>query len=247
MIGEVWLCSGQSNMEMPLAGWPPRDTIQNSSIEIKNADYPQIRLFTVTRAYAAEPQFDCLGKWSECNPQTIEQFSATAFFFGKKLHKELNVPIGLIHSSWGGTPVESWISKENLIKFEKYRDTYKRIEASKEQIVLLNNWLNKHTIINVNEKPESERWKNLNFNDEECSSINYDDAAWYDINLPQLWESTEIGAFDGVIWFRKKIEIPEKWINKNLVLELGPIDDMDITFVNGNKVGAYEATWLLSD
>ncbi len=242
MIGEVWLCSGQSNMEMPLAGWPPRDTIQNSSIEIKNADYPQIRLFTVTRAYAAEPQFDCLGKWSECNPQTIEQFSATAFFFGKKLHKELNVPIGLIHSSWGGTPVESWISKENLIKFEKYRDTYKRIEASKEQIVLLNNWLNKHTIINVNEKPESERWKNLNFNDEECSSINYDDAAWYDINLPQLWESTEIGAFDGVIWFRKKIEIPEKWINKNLVLELGPIDDMDITFVNGNKVGAYEAT-----
>ncbi len=246
LIGEVWLGSGQSNMEMPLAGWPPRDTIQGSAGEIKNAKLPEIRLFTVTRAYAAEPQFDCVGKWLECTPATVEQFSATAFFFGKKLYNDLKIPIGLIHSSWGGTPVESWISKENLGQFEKYIDTYKRIEASKEQIISLNRWLKVHPIINVNEKPETEKWKNLDFNDAECSTVNYDDASWYEMNLPQLWEGTEIGAFDGVIWFRKNIEIPENWVNRNLVLELGPIDDMDITFVNGKKVGSYEAAGFYS-
>ncbi len=245
-VGEVWLGSGQSNMEMPLAGWPPRDTIQGSANEIKNANFPNIRLFTVTRAYAAEPQFDCVGKWLECNSSTVEQFSATAFFFGKKLYNDLKIPIGLIHSSWGGTPVESWISKENLVKLDKYKETYRKIESNKAQFEVLNTWLNKHEIINVNDKPEAEKWKDLDLKDEECSSADLNDESWPEMNLPQLWEGTEIGAFDGVIWFRKNIEIPESWVNRNLVLELGPIDDMDITFVNGKKIGSYETTGFYS-
>src|ERR1035437_2097558 len=92
LIGEVWFCSGQSNMEMPLAGWPPVDTIMHSASTIASASIPEIRLFTV------------------------QQFSATAFFFGEKLYNELHVPIGLIESAWGGTPSESWTSSESLEK-----------------------------------------------------------------------------------------------------------------------------------
>lgn len=242
LIGEVWLCSGQSNMEMPLAGWPPNDTIAGSESEIKNANLSNIRLFTVTRIFATEPQNDCSGTWLECSPGTAPQFSATAFFFGKKLYEDLNIPVGLIHSSWGGTPVESWISKIYLGSIERYKNIYNKIDESRYQIEVLNKWLFSHPSINVNDKPEQERWKNLKLNDDECSATEYDDSSWPEMNLPQPWENTEVGSFDGVIWFRKNIEIPQNWINKNLILELGPIDDMDITFVNGNKVGGYESS-----
>jgi sialate O-acetylesterase len=246
MIGEVWICSGQSNMEMTLSGWPPKDTIQGSANAIKEANYSGMRFFTVTRFYATEPQTDCIGTWQECTPQTAAQFSATAFFFGRKLNQELNIPVGLINASWGGTPIESWISGKVLGQFEKYKDIFKKIEESKEQIVVLNKWLNTHEIINTTDKPEEERWKNLDFKDADCSLIDFDDSAWSEMKIPQNWENTEIGTFDGVIWFRKRIEIPENWINKNLVVELGPIDDMDATFVNGKKIGGYEGAGFWS-
>lgn len=101
MLGEVWLCSGQSNMEIPLEGWPPGNLIQNSEAEIQQANYPDIRLFTSTRAVSNTPEFDCVGRWSECNPNTAAKFSAAAYLFGKKLHMDLKVPIGLIFSGWG--------------------------------------------------------------------------------------------------------------------------------------------------
>lgn len=240
LIGEVWLCSGQSNMEMPLMGWPPRDTIWGSANAIKEANYPDIRFFTVTRAYSTEPQFNCEGTWLECTSKTAAQFSATAFFFGRKLNKELNIPIGLINSSWGGTPVESWISGKELIQLDKYKETFEKMKDSKAEIEALNAWLKNHPIIDMTDKDEEVKWKNLDFNDVECSSNGYNDSAWHDMILPKLWESTEVGNFDGVVWFRKKVEIPSAWLNKDLVLELGPIDDMDITYVNGVKVGSYE-------
>ena len=105
LIGEVWLCSGQSNMEMPLEGWPPYAMVKNSAEEIKNANYPEIRLFTVEKAVSNKPEFDCTGKWVKCDSSSAAGFSATAYFFGRKLYKELKIPIGLIHSSWGGTPI----------------------------------------------------------------------------------------------------------------------------------------------
>src|SRR6056297_1561194 len=89
LIGEVWLCSGQSNMEMPLKGWPPRDTILNSEKEINQADYPQIRLFTVEKKIATQPKKNCQGSWQLCKPSTADDFSATAYFFGRKLYQEL--------------------------------------------------------------------------------------------------------------------------------------------------------------
>lgn len=100
LIGEVWLCSGQSNMEMPLGGWPPKDTILNAAQEIDLASFPSLRFCTVKREFSAVPESECDAVWTECSPATAPSFSATAFFFGKRLHEVLGVPVGLIQASW---------------------------------------------------------------------------------------------------------------------------------------------------
>jgi len=108
LVGEVWICSGQSNMQ-----WSVRQS-NNAEQEIAGADYPKVRLFTVKRKVADEPQTDCVGNWTMCSPETVPGFSAVGYFFGRELHKELNVPIGLIHTSWGGTPAEAWTRRGAL-------------------------------------------------------------------------------------------------------------------------------------
>ncbi len=113
MVGEVWVCSGQSNMEMGIGG------VNDAAKEIAAAKYPRIRLFTVEKTKAAQPASDVKGKWAPCSPQTVSAngwggFSATAYFFGRQLYKSLKVPIGLIHTSWGGTPAEFWTSRKAL-------------------------------------------------------------------------------------------------------------------------------------
>ncbi|QGY42682.1 sialate O-acetylesterase [Maribellus comscasis] len=107
LIGEVWLCSGQSNME-----WTAMAGINNREEEIAAADYPEIRLFTVQNSSSLYPQEHCTGVWKECSPETMKDFSAVAYFFGRQLQKEMGVPVGLINSSWGGTPAEAWMPEE---------------------------------------------------------------------------------------------------------------------------------------
>jgi sialate O-acetylesterase len=108
LAGEVWVGSGQSNMQMAVR------SAANAEQEIAAATYPKIRLFSVERKVAEKPQDNCTGKWVECSPETVGDFSAVAYYFGRELHKELNVPVGLIHTSWGGTPAESWASPSML-------------------------------------------------------------------------------------------------------------------------------------
>jgi sialate O-acetylesterase len=237
LIGEVWLCSGQSNMEMPLAGWPPSDTIRNAAQEIEHAIFPQIRLFNVQRNYSVVPTFHCSGKWEECSPTAARHFSATAYFFGKKLYKTLNMPIGLIEAAWGGTSVESWMSKKKLNEFAEYTTTLDEIEHYKDSVHVLDRWLAACPCVDVRNMEERHKWENLNFQDKHCSAIDVADSTWNDMTLPTLWEKTELGNFDGAIWFRHTIEIPSNWIGKSLVLHLGPIDDMDETYANGILVG----------
>lgn len=110
LMGEVWLGSGQSNMEMRLS------STENASEAIAAADYPNIRLFTVPRAANQEPQRDCTGTWVECSAESIPNFSAVSYYFARKLHNELHVPVGMIHSSWGGTPAEAWTKKAALLE-----------------------------------------------------------------------------------------------------------------------------------
>jgi sialate O-acetylesterase len=109
LVGEVWVGSGQSNMQ-----WPVRRSA-SSEKEIANANFPRMRLFTVPREVADSPREDVEGEWTTANPESVPDFSAVAYFFGRDLHKEMGVPVGLIHSSWGGTPAESWTSHEALM------------------------------------------------------------------------------------------------------------------------------------
>ena len=106
LVGEVWLCSGQSNMAMTVQG------CLNFEQEKAAAQHPHLRMFTVARASVETPQERCQGSWAVCHPETVGSFSATAYFFGRELHRELGVPVGLINSSWGGTPIQAWTSVE---------------------------------------------------------------------------------------------------------------------------------------
>jgi sialate O-acetylesterase len=122
LAGEVWVCSGQSNMEFPLSG------SVNSQQEINEANYPQIRLFTVGKKVSYTPMGNCQGHWQECSPATAKNFSAVAYFFGREIHRQLGVPVGLIHASWSGTPAESWMSKEYLASEPNFQPILKRFD-----------------------------------------------------------------------------------------------------------------------
>jgi sialate O-acetylesterase len=238
LIGEVWVCSGQSNMEMPMQGWPPVDTIMHSAKTIASAALPNIRLFTVTRKVSTNPLDDCTGKWEVCNPATDRSFSATGFFFGKKLYEKLDVPVGLIETAWGGTPSEAWTSSDALSaggEFIKEMNAMKEAEPLIEQY---QEFLQSHRTVAV--KPAGdEQWKALGLGDEGAAAPDFNDSAWPSMSLPQLFERVT-GDLDGVVWFRKVVNIPASLAGKDLILSLGPIDDMDCTWFNGMLVGATE-------
>ncbi|MBN1422671.1 MAG: sialate O-acetylesterase [Planctomycetes bacterium] len=120
LVGDNWVCSGQSNMQFAVAN------SNDAQKEIAAANYPKIRLFSVERRVAHEPQTDCKGEWVVCTPQTVPGFSAVGYFFGRDLHKELGTPVGLIHTSWGGTPAESWTTRETLEANPLYAPLLKR-------------------------------------------------------------------------------------------------------------------------
>ena len=242
LIGEVWFCSGQSNMEMPVAGWPPADTIMHSAGTIASASIPDIRIFNVQKKISGVPLDECNGTWEVSSPATVQQFSATAYFFGRKLHEELHIPIGLIESAWGGTPSESWTSAETLEKAGEFVSNIKAIKESAPLQTEYESWLNAHKQIEL--KPSgTDQWKDLSFDDENVSLPDFVDKDWPAMALPGQFESV-IGEFDGAIWFRKTIDIPKEMNGKDLLLSLGPIDDMDRTFFNGKLVGATENSGL---
>ncbi len=237
MSGEVWLCSGQSNMEIPLQGWPPENPIKNSDREIAAASYPDIRFFAVARAVSAKPEFNCAGTWTECNPQTAARFSAVGYFFGRKLYEQLHVPIGLIWSVWGGTKIQSWISGNYLSRLPEYKPVIGKIDSLSGEVDALNRWVRSHPAIDIGSRVPLHQFENLDFDDSLCSEKSFDDSGWKTMMLPTYWEATPVGDFDGAVWYRKTIEIPRSWVDSTLVLHLGPIDDMDETWVNGVKVG----------
>ena len=235
-LGEVWLCSGQSNMEMPLKGLASPDPIRNSDEEIAKANYSQIRIFNVVRSTSAKPLKSCAGSWSVCTPETASDYSATAYFFGRELHQKLNVPIGLITSSWGGTPAESWTSATFLEDIPAYTGIAESIHAAEIQCDSLLMWMEKLPMIPI-DMTDKAFYTNLDYDAETMANANYDDSAWDVIDVPSLWEETKLPGFDGVVWFRKNFEVPASLAGTQMTLNLGPIDDMDATYLNGTKIG----------
>ncbi len=233
MVGEVWLCSGQSNMDMPVAGGLK---VKNYKEEITKANYHNIRLFKVENRMANTPKesFNSDG-WKECSPETIPGFSATAYFFARSLQAEIKIPIGLIESAWGGTMVEAWTSGAALKKIPEFAEIVKKIEADRsteEEKILavkkeLAEWSDNIDQIMKNSGTLKHGFQNADYNTDN----------WKLMKLPTTWEKTGL-EYDGVIWFSKDINIPESWNGKDLLLSLGRINDCDYTWFNGKKVGS---------
>lgn len=233
LIGEVWVCGGQSNMEMTMGGGRK---VANYEEEIKATDYPQIRLFHVERAMSTEPQED-FGKtragWKVCSPGTVRQFSAVAYFFARNLYQTLNIPIGLISSSVGGTPAEAWTSRNSLKQMSDFGEELEHLSSLDEKAE------------QANFDKELQEWENTiskadkGFNEKIpiWADLNAIDGNWGDLIFPGEWDSQGLADLNGVVWLRKTIEIPQQWQGKELLLDLGKIDDEDITYFNGVQVG----------
>lgn len=232
LLGDIWFCSGQSNMEMPLKGW---GTIYNADAEIANANHPQIRLLTVEKKVAALPQAASpVSNWQSCTPSTIPSFSAVAYFFGRRLQEELNVPIGLINSTWGGTQIESWISHASLAQDPHYKAVMQKAPAvSFEKLLEIRNKHEKayqqQLLKDLPDAGDSAQYK----------TSGYDHSRWSTMTLPGAWESqSHLSRLDGIVWFRKTIEIAAEDAGKPASFHLGKIDDNDQSFLNGVPIGA---------
>ncbi len=234
MIGEVWFCSGQSNMEMPVAGW---GKVMNYEQEIAEAAYPAIRLFQVKKNTSLAPLKEVestLGGWQECSSATVPEFSALAYFYARALWKELNVPIGVIDCTWGGTPAEAWTSHETLrqvMGFREEMDKLERLGFDPNRMEQAYSEERAHWQSLFTEKDKGMENGKLCWT---APSLSEDD--WQTISLPGYWEGKGLKDFDGIIWFRRSLEIPAEWAGKPLTLRLGMIDDEDITYFNGVEI-----------
>ena len=235
MSGEVWFCSGQSNMEMPVKGW---GRVKNYEQEVTNAHHPLIRLFQVKQVTALTPQTEVpyghTGGWAVCSPQMVEEFSATAYFFARTVSERLGIAVGVVNSSWGGTPAETWTSHEALKTVSGFEGLTQRIEDTgfdKDKIQALyerecNEWLRLFFA----------KDKGLTGSDLLQPRWTDEEEGWQTMSLPAYWEKQGLAGFDGVVWFRRVVDVPAELAGKDLQLNFGMIDDEDKTYWNGEPV-----------
>lgn len=227
LIGDVWVASGQSNMELPMRRLTPL-----YGEEINKASNKNIRFFTVPQKYNFKtPQTELDGgKWQSTNPQTILDFSGVAYFFAKEINAENKVPVGIIHTSLGGSPVQAWMDTNSLKKYPDYLEEAKKWQSDE---------LIKST--ESGEQAASRAWyTELDQNDpglaQHWEKADADDSGWKTMKVPGSWEDQE-GSFDGTVWLRKEINVPAGSSGKLAFLNLGRIKDADVTYINGVKVG----------
>ena len=202
LVGEVWICSGQSNMQWTLAASRLQD------IDLSSADHGQIRMYNAQRTSHPEPQDDVPGSWVVSGTDTAPGLSAVAYFFGRDLQREVDVPVGLVHTSWGGSTAEAWTSREQLAASTETKPILDRFDASREP------------------DPDTQSF----------TSILHDDTSWEVVNLPSLFKD-QGEDLDGVVWYRRHLQLPSSWNGQDLELTLGPVDDADHTYFDGMLVG----------
>lgn len=224
LVGEVWLASGQSNMAWPLSA------TNDAEAAIAAAQDDQIRLFTVSNTVSATPASTIPADgWVVSSPETIASFSAVAYYFAVSLRDSLDVPIGLINSSWGGTRAEAWTSSETLLEHPDYATVVQEIVAQPDSFdaaVSAAAWRNAVNNRDAGYAEGTPVW----------AAPELDTKDWSTMSLPELWES-ELPGFDGIIWYRKTINLPASWASAAAMLSVGKVDDEDQTWVNGTLVG----------
>lgn len=229
-FGEVWLASGQSNMEWPVA------SAANSSAEIASAELPRLRFFKVEPRPSQEPEARVSGRWQVCSPATVADFSAVGFFFARELERRLDRPVGIVDATYGGTCIEAWLSAPALAPLlpdlaERQAEVraqlaeVPRIRAEYERKVQA--WQREHLPSDDENLGLARGW----------ASPAHDDSEWPSFDLPCHWQQQGL-RFNGVVWFRRWVEIPAACAGHDLELHLGAIDDFDDTYFNGEPVGS---------
>ncbi|MBA3683885.1 MAG: 9-O-acetylesterase [Planctomycetes bacterium] len=230
LIGEVWVCSGQSNME-----WQLKDTEQG---DLGDEDVARIRLLTITTPARLGRTSAIGGSWVVANSTTLATFSAVGGWFGRALHRELGVPVGLICNAWGGTRIQAWTSRQSLVQdpsglddvrhFEGYVFARERAEAG--TFTSFEDWEQRGAPRDTGNAGLAKGW----------AGVGFADQAWRQMPLPAHWQQHGHPG-SGIFWFRRTVTVPKNWAGRACVLHLGAIDKHDDTYVNGERVGGL--TW----
>lgn len=229
-VGEVWLASGQSNMEWPLSA------TDHAAEDVAGANQPHIRFFAVPNEIALHPRLDVAASWQVVTPEVAPGLSAVAYHFAREISGVNGrwagrpVPVGIIQSDWGGTRIEAWMDGATLARFPEYAGELETIEmlkdpARREPLMAdaAQAWWDR--LDSLPGQPGN-GWTGLGF----------DDASWAVMDLPASWTG-DLASFDGLVRFRREVELPAGWAGKAAALDLGPIDDRDDAWINGVYVG----------
>lgn len=226
LFGDVWFCSGQSNMVLPM-----ERVKEKYPEEIANANYPEIRNFFIATATDLQKARENLpsGKWMAANPQDVLAFGAVSYFFAREIHTKHKVPIGIINASVGGTPIEAWISEDRLKDFP---DMEHIVQQNKDSAY----------VNDIVRRTRASRVKREEADKGLLEEVKWFDPAyvpkgWKNIYIPGYWEDQGLGDLNGVVWYRREIVVPESMTDISAKLFMGRIIDADHIYVNGEKVG----------
>ena len=229
LVGDVWVCSGQSNMEFTV------DEARNAPVEIAEANYPYIRHIDIADAVSDKPLEDVskTGGWQAATGGNVGNFTAVGYFFARELYRQLHVPVGLINTSWGGTDVETWISKEALQSSDEFKEMVKKFRTLNIDSITK---IRRDLLVKNIQKVQGNFSGNVP--DTLWKEISFDDSKWPQMKLPGLWEEQGLNDLDGIVWFRKTLDIPAADAGKPAEISLAMIDDNDESYVNGIKIGS---------
>ncbi|HMQ45829.1 MAG TPA: sialate O-acetylesterase [Saprospiraceae bacterium] len=225
MVGDVWFCAGQSNME-----WPLKNS-EGGNAAAAEADFPNIRFFEVPKKMATQPQTDVAATpWKLCTPSTAPDFSAIAFYYGKELHENFDVPIGLIEATWGGSKINTWMSGPSLLDDPNFGPVVAGLgaldldEIQNDITNAITEWENS---IDDFDLGLQQSWH--------LDAVDW--ASWPEMLIPRVWESGGLSNVDGVVWFKKSFTLSAGQLGNDILLSLGKIDNSDETYINGQLVG----------
>jgi sialate O-acetylesterase len=231
LVGDVWLCSGQSNMELPVRRVRPL-----YEAEITGAENNSVRAFTVPKRYSFKERQEDLpgGRWVAADPESVLDFSAAAWFFAREIYETYGVPVGLIISAYGGSPAEAWISEESLKEFPLHYGELQRFKSDsliqaieQDDKTRIDGWYEKLRLADEGYKTPGITWHDYNI----------DTGDWEAIEVPGYWSGTPLKGTNGAVWFRKEFTVPASAAGLPGNLNLGRIVDADSAFVNGTFVG----------
>lgn len=233
LVGDVWICSGQSNME-----WPVSSSV-DAQAEIAAAGNPRLRHIRIDKTISPTPRdVPVSAGWDVAAPATVGSWTAVGYFFGRDLQRRLDVPIGLVNASWGGTRVEAWTSREVMTALPGSTDDIKGLdelagnfaELSRRRAEMRQAWDAGKVQLVALERDVAHQQR--------MSDPAFDDSAWSEIRTPGDWDSQGNRGVKGEAWYRKTVEIPAAWAGKDLELSPGAADEIETTFFNGAKIGS---------